>query len=555
MTTKRHTDEHLEELFQPGGSTAEKLKKLQRFREDPELSQWVDVMLLERIARQHQALAQAETNMREAQAVIDKVTAPPWYPACFIRLVQTGQAQRALVREGTVTRLVAVGDGVDPASLCACDEVYLSQNQNMLLGRMQARPSWRSGETCSVKNMLGDGRLVVVCRGEELVVHAPPSLRGASLKEGDQVLCDLATGIALEHLERQATSHLFLETTPPETFADVGGLDAHIQRIKDALLLHWQNPQVAKKYQLPRTGAILLCGPPGTGKTLIARAFANFIGSLAPSGQSLFANIKPGELHSMWYAESERNYREMFRLAREKGTIERPVVLFFDEIDAIGSSRGQSHMRVNDTVLTSLIAELDGLHERGNVLVVAATNRRDALDPALVRPGRLGDLVLEVPRPNRPAAREIFAKHLQAEIPFACNGHGNDLAATRAEVIGACLARIYSPNAEELATVAFRDGSRRSVRPVDLMSGAVIANICRNAKRKACQRELSQSGEAGLTAEDLLLAIGEEFCSVARGITVFNCRQHLELPQDLDVVKVEPVARKVTQPQRFLQAA
>jgi proteasome-associated ATPase len=554
MNPRQQAEEQVGKLIQAAQSHPEKLEALMQLRGNAEIAPHLDALLLERIAVQHQALKHADRNLRETQAMLDKLTAPPWYPYSFIRRVHVAGADRALVRDGTATRLVGLGPDVDPAALQPCDEVFLNHNHNVLLARMESSPSWRPGEVSAVKTLLGGGRILVSARGEELLVHAPASLL-AQLREGDSLLCDFTTGVALERLDLAPESRLFLEATPRESFGDIGGLDPQIRQIQEALLLHWQNPGLARKYQLPRAGSILLCGPPGTGKTLVAKAFANFVATLGASGQSLFASIKPGELHSMWYSESEKNYREIFRIAREKGTAERPVVLFFDEIDSVGSSRGHSHLRVHDNVLTALIAELDGLHERGNVLVVAATNRRDALDPALLRPGRLGDLVLEIPRPNRRAAKAIFSKHLQPEIPFARNGHGDDHAATREELIEACLAAVYAPNAEDLATIVFRDGSRRALRASELASGAVIANICRSAKRKACRRELSHAENPGLTSADLLLAAGEEFAATARGLTPQNCRQHLDLPQDLDVVKIEPVARKSDQALRFLAAA
>ena len=212
-------------------------------------------------------------------------------------------------------------------------------------------------------------------------------------------------------------------------------------------------------------------------------------------------------------------------------------------------------MRVHDNVLTSFLAELDGLAGRGDVLVIGATNRREALDPALLRPGRLGDLVLEVPRPDRKAARDILGKHLAADIPYARNGHGDDLNATRAEILDAAVSMMFAPNGEnELATLTFRDGKRRTVRAADLMSGAVLANMARAAVERACEREV-ETGEAGLTWEDVSAAFAQEFETSARTLTPANCRHHLTgLPHDLDVVNVELAARRVRRPQRYLNA-
>jgi proteasome-associated ATPase len=268
-------------------------------------------------------------------------------------------------------------------------------------------------------------------------------------------------------------------------------------------------------------------------------------------------NIKPSALHSVWYSQSEANYREIFRVAREVSAANPgvPIVIFFDEIDSIGIGRGQSHMRVHDNVLTALIAELDGLIGRGNIIVVAATNRRESLDPALVRPGRLGDLVIEVPRPNRRAARDIFARHLVPELPYARNGHGDDLEATRLEIIETAVSRIFAPNGDaELATITFRDGTRRPVRMPDLINGAMIANIAGEAVERACCRE-QETGAAGVTFEDVEMAIVTEFENASRVLTPANCRSHLTgLPYDMDVVNVQPVERKVNRPARYLNA-
>jgi SpoVK/Ycf46/Vps4 family AAA+-type ATPase len=231
--------------------------------------------------------------------------------------------------------------------------------------------------------------------------------------------------------------------------------------------------------------------------------------------------------------------------------------MFFDEVDAIGGARGGSPGRVDDRVLTAFLTELDGLESRGNVLVVCATNRRDALDPALLRPGgRLGDLVLEVPRPNRQAAREILARHLPAGLPIATREHADTQPEARYDLIDAATARIFAPNGlGDLATLTLRDGKRRAVVPSDLVSGAVIANIARRAIERACMREV-ETGAEGVTLNDVLGAIDTEFDTAARALTPANCRRFLEgLPQDVDVVRVERVRAPGRQSYRYLRMA
>ena len=162
-------------------------------------------------------------------------------------------------------------------------------------------------------------------------------------------------------------------------------------------------------------------GPPGNGKTKVARATCSWLAKLSRSHRSHFINVKPGGLNSMWYGATEQHYRDIFRIAREAAIADPdvPVVMFWDEVDAIGGNRGESTHRIDDRILNCFMAELQGLEERGNILLLAATNRIDSIDPALLRPGRLGDLVLHFPQPNRKAARAILARHMPVEIPYA----------------------------------------------------------------------------------------------------------------------------------------
>jgi proteasome-associated ATPase len=544
-------------MFFPLGESApnqdEQMRQLAALRADPGLAPHVDRMLLERIRLLQQGIQECRKVHKRLEGVVEKLTAPAWFTALFLCPIISPKGPKALVQVGQNRRVVTLAEEVDIHSLHAGDEVFLSSEMNAVVAKAPALA--RTGETCYFERKTAQGQLVIKCRDEEYLVAAPPALWGADLRPGDQLCWDRNALIALCRMERPQTSQWFLEETPAQTFGAVGGLGSQITQIQEAILLHLKHADVARKYRLARTGSILLHGPVGTGKTMLARALANWLATLMAAGKARFMNIKPASLHSMWYSESERNYREVFRLAREAAVAQPdiPVVMFFDEVDAIGALRGQSHLRVHDNVLTAFLAELDGLEGRGNILVVGATNRREVLDPALLRQGRLGDLMLEVPRPNRRAAADIFGKHLPPDIPYAQNGHGSNAPATRAEFIESAVARVYSPNGDsELATLTFRDGKRQVVRAADLISGAVIAGIARRATERACLREV-QTGQEGLRLEDLFLAIRQEFESAASVLSPANCRHHLSgLPQDSDIVKVEPVTRKVARPERYL---
>ena len=502
------------------------------------------------VAELEATLRNVQARQRELDRVHSQLTAAPWFPAVILDANRTSRGLEVLVHTGSGVRVVPVLDAVADEPLLPGDEVLLGSGQNVVVARSASRVL-TTGETAQLERELPDGRVVVRARDEEIVVRAAAALSTGDLRQGDQVRWNRALGMALERLPRAAGEHLFLEDTPQERFADIGGLDRDIARLQRTIRLHLEHPAAVQRYRLRRKASVLLAGPPGTGKTMIARALANWLGELSAAGRSRFMNVKPAGLHSMWFAQSEANYREAFRAAREAGAREPdvPVVMFFDEVDAVGGVRGQGLHRVDDRVLTAFMTELDGLESRGNVLVVAATNRRDAIDPALLRPGRLGDLVLEIGRPGPEAAREIFARHLPGNIPW-------DPAGSRDEQIAAAVSRLYAPNGlGDLAVLTLRDGKRRTVAARHFVSGARIAAICQAAIEQACERE-QRDGPGGVRAADLLGAVDHEFVTAAAVLAPRNCAVHLEdLPQDVDVVRVEPVVRRARAEYRYLRPA
>jgi transitional endoplasmic reticulum ATPase len=208
---------------------------------------------------------------------------------------------------------------------------------------------------------------------------------------------------ALREVEPSAIREVFVEV-PNVGWDDVGGLEDVKRRLQESVEWPVKYAELFDAYRLKPPKGMLLTGPPGCGKTLIAKA-------LASETEVNFIAIKGPALMSMYVGESERGLREVFHKARQAA----PCILFFDEIDALASTRssaGREDSGVGARVLSQLLTELDGIEELKGVLVLAATNRRDLLDPALVRPGRF-DLEVELPLPDRATRRKVFQVHLR----------------------------------------------------------------------------------------------------------------------------------------------
>jgi len=237
---------------------------------------------------------------------------------------------------------------------------------------------------------------------------------------------------------------------PEVSYAEVGGLDQQIIEVKESVEYPMTRPELYKKVGIEPPKGVLLVGLPGTGKTLLAKAVAH-------ETNATFIRLVGSELVQKYIGEGSRIVRELFELAREKA----PAIIFIDELDAIGAKRleiATSGDREVQRTLMQLLAELDGFNPLGEVKIIAATNRMDILDDALLRPGRF-DRIIEIPIPNDMARGQIYKIHT-ARMAKAEDVDLADLAERSEEATGAEIKAICT----EAGMFAIRDNRDKVTR-------------------------------------------------------------------------------------------
>jgi AAA family ATPase, CDC48 subfamily len=245
-------------------------------------------------------------------------------------------------------------------------------------------------------------------------------------------------------------------TIPKVTYEDIGGLHEVIAKIRELVELPLRHPELFQRLGIEPPKGILLYGPPGTGKTLLAKAVAN-------ESDAYFIAINGPEIMSKFYGESEQRLREIFEEAKKNA----PAIIFIDEIDAIAPKRDEVIGEVERRVVAQLLALMDGLEARGQVIVIGATNRPNALDPALRRPGRF-DREIEVPMPDKQGRLEILQIHTR-HMPLSDDVNLEELAEMTKGYTGADLAA--------LAREAAMHALRRYLPEIDIEQERIPAEV------------------------------------------------------------------------------
>ncbi|WP_128476130.1 CDC48 family AAA ATPase [Halorussus pelagicus] len=246
------------------------------------------------------------------------------------------------------------------------------------------------------------------------------------------------------------------EGTPSVTYEDIGGLEGELEQVREMIELPMRHPELFSRLGIEPPKGVLLHGPPGTGKTLMAKAVANEI-------DAHFQTISGPEIMSKYYGESEEKLREVFEDAEQNA----PAIIFIDELDSIAPKREEAGGDVERRVVAQLLSLMDGLEERGEVTVIAATNRVDAIDPALRRPGRF-DREIDIGVPDREGRLEIMQVHTRG-MPLA---DGVDLEAYADNTHG-----FVGADLESLAKEGAMNALRRIRPEIDLEEDEIPADV------------------------------------------------------------------------------
>jgi proteasome-associated ATPase len=378
-----------------------------------------------------------------------------------------------------------------------------------------------AGPVTKITEILGTDRLRV---GSEhglhsMVLQRSSDLASSSLKTGDEVRVDSNYRMALEMLSSAKSQEYYLDTVPELPWEKVGGQEAALQAIKDAIELPLLHADLFKKFQHATPKGFLLYGPPGCGKTLIGKATAfNLTRQLREQAgaevREYFMHVKGPEILNMWVGESERMVREIFATAREKRREGFMPFVFIDEAESIlGTRRASRYSNILSTLVPMFCSEMDGIESLNDVVIILASNRADLIDPAILRPGRI-DRKIKVNRPNKQGAHEIYRIYLTDDLPY--DGALTKESAGIGEAVERLIDRVVEyqfgrRDENKFLEVTLRSGRREILYRSDLISGAIIASIVERAKAMAIKRAIATQQEQGIREVDLNLSFDAEY--------------------------------------------
>lgn len=403
--------------------------------------------------------------------------------------------RKALVRFGGVREEMTVSPQFDMKKLRPGTEVLIQGGQSGGRTIVDLREDTGfDGCVITIAELLGGSRAIVDENGSKVIAQIAD---GVECSVGNTVRYDPVAHLVLEVLERGETATLQLEGLPKHTFDDIGGLAEQKLQLRERLIYPIIYKDTFQKYGLDVVKGALLHGPPGCGKTLLAGAIFNEMRALRSDTAPLegFFVISGPECLSEWAGRTERTIREVFQKARataDKSGL--PSVIFWDELESLAATRRDSPTYMPEkTVVPTLLSELQGLEEHKGVVFLAATNRPDLVDPALLRPGRLGDVIVMVPRPDKVAGTQILTKHFRGALPkalMALVDHG---------LVEKIIGHIYDTD-HPLAAMRRASGDTIGVLRRDLVSGALLAQIAKEFILSACLSEVC--GKQGPIMDD-----------------------------------------------------
>ncbi len=471
-------------------------------------------ILRSQIEAQEQTIGEARKMIEKLEEVVEKVTSP---------------ANRIGTYLGNPTRDTAhiVVGGAD--YYCNADpRIKLAKLQNgtrvlvneayVIVGDLGFDTA---GPVTKITEVIGEDRLRVGSEHglQSLVLQRSTALMKTVLKSGDEVRVDPNYRVALEVLSHPQSREHYLDEVPELPWSKVGGQDAALEAIKDAIELPLIHGELFAKFQHATPKGFLLYGPPGCGKTLIGKATAyNLTKQLREKcGEDMreyFMHVKGPEILNMWVGESERIVREIFATAREKRREGFLPFLFIDEAESIlGTRRASRYSNILSTLVPMFCSEMDGIDSLHDVVIILASNRADLIDPAILRPGRI-DRKIKVNRPNQEGARDIYRIYLTDDLPY------DGALAKEAANIGAAIDRLVERVLEmqfarreenKFLEITLRSGRKETLYRSDLLSGAIIASIVERAKGMAIKRSIASQEEHGISESDLQQAFVAEF--------------------------------------------